>query len=398
MRSESPCAQCGTSNGEQVRLPLSSPPGARWPRLWAAAESRAIPLRTIIAAIAALAAIYLAGELVFRLRDIVLLLAASGFIALILDPLVAAVQRRITPRRGVAVAIVGVSALLVFAGFAAGFGYPLATGVTHLADKLPGYVASAEHGRGWVGHLLRRYHLQTWVQRNVPALDNVMQRFGKPALAAGKSAMTLVTTLVTVFSLALLLLLEGPKLRVWILAHMPPERGARYAEVAAEVRRSVVGYVIGNLLTSAIAGTVVFVALVSVGVPFAPLWGLWVGLVDFLPIIGGALAGIPAILFAFSHSVTAGAVTLVVFVLYTQIENHVLNPLVMSRTVKISPLLVLLSILAGYSIGAWIGGLFGIFVACLLAIPGAASVQIIAREVGRGLSESNATSSLGKQI
>lgn len=196
--------------------------------------------------------------------------------------------------------------------------------------------------------------------------------------------MTLAATLVTVFSLALLLLLEGPKLRAWILALMPSERGARYAEVAAEVRRSVVGYVIGNLLTSAIAGTVVFVTLLSVGVPFAPVWGLWVMLVDFLPIIGGALAGIPTILFAFSHSVTAGIVTLAVFILYTQIENHVLNPLVMSRTVKISPLLVLVSVLAGYSIGAWIGGLFGIFVACMLAIPGAAAIQILAREVWRG--------------
>jgi predicted PurR-regulated permease PerM len=385
MRSETSCAQCGARTGAPERLPLSPLPGARWARLWAAAESRAIPLRTIIAAIAALAVIYLGGELVFRLRGIVVLLAASGFIALILDPLVAGVQRRIVPRRGTAVAIVGVSAFLIFAGFAAGFGYPMATAITHLTDKLPGYVTSAERGRGWAGHLLRRYHLQTWVQRNAPELASVVQRSGRPALAAGKNAMTLAATLVTVFSLALLLLLEGPKLRAWTLARMPPERGARYVEVAAEVRRSVVGYAIGNLLTSAIAGTVVFVALLSVGVPFAPFWGLWVGLVDFLPIIGGALAGLPTVLFAFSHSVAAGIVTLAVFVVYTQIENHVLNPLVMSRTVKISPLLVLLSVLAGYSIGAWIGGLFGIFVACMLAVPGAAAIQILAREVWRGL-------------
>lgn len=111
--------------------------------------------------------------------------------------------------------------------------------------------------------------------------------------------------------------------------------------------------------------------------------GLWVGLVDFLPIIGGALAGIPAILFAVGHSVSAGIVTLVVFIVYKQIENHLLNPMVMSRTVKISPLLVLLSVLLGYSIGSWIGGLFGGFVAGLLAIPSACAIQILGREAWR---------------
>lgn len=111
--------------------------------------------------------------------------------------------------------------------------------------------------------------------------------------------------------------------------------------------------------------------------------GLWVALVDFLPIVGGALAGIPIVLFAFSHSVTAGIVTLVVFIVYTQVENHILNPLVMSRTVKISPLLVLLSVVIGYSIGSWIDGLFGGFVAALLAIPTAGAIQILGREAWR---------------
>jgi predicted PurR-regulated permease PerM len=110
------------------------------------------------------------------------------------------------------------------------------------------------------------------------------------------------------------------------------------------------------------------------------LWALWVALVDFLPLIGGALAGIPTVLFAAAHSLTAGIVTLIVFLIYTFVENHVLNPLIMSRTVRISPLLVLVSILVGAPIGDWIGGLFGGFVAGLLAIPIAGAVQAIVRE------------------
>lgn len=383
MRSEPTCTRCGTGCGVGAAGPDGPSVGTRWARLNGAAESRGIPMWTIISIVAVAAAVYLGGKLLYRLRDILIWLAVSGFIAFILNPLVVILQRRIAPRRSVAVAIVTVSAVLILAGVVVGCGYPIAAGISHMTSHLPGYVASAERGQGWAGHLLRRYHVQAWAQRNSPMLTNMAQAFGKSALAAGKSAVSLAATLTTVFVLTMLLLLEGPKLRAGILARMSPERATRCVEVAAEVRRSVAGYVVGNLLTSAIAGTVVFITLLIVGVPYAPVWGLWVALVDFLPIVGGALAGIPTILFAFGHSVTAGIVTLVVFIVYTQAENHILNPLIMSRTVKISPLLVLVSVVAGYSIGTWIGGLFGGFVAVLLAIPSAGAIQVLGREAWR---------------
>ncbi len=138
---------------------------------------------------------------------------------------------------------------------------------------------------------------------------------------------------------------------------------------------------VGNLTTSVIAGVVVFVTLLVLGVPYPFLWALWVALVDFLPMIGGALAGIPTVLFALGHSLTAGIITLVVFLIYTQVENHVLNPVVMSRTARVNPLLVLISILVGASIGFWIGGTFGGFVAALLAIPTASALQVAIREI-----------------
>jgi predicted PurR-regulated permease PerM len=125
----------------------------------------------------------------------------------------------------------------------------------------------------------------------------------------------------------------------------------------------------------------VLVTLLPLGVPFPFLWALWVALVDFLPMIGGALAGIPVILFAVGHSLTAGIVTLVVFLVYTQVENHVLNPIVMSRTVRVNPLLLVIAILVGAEVGGWIGGIFGAFVGALLAIPGAGALQVLVREL-----------------
>jgi predicted PurR-regulated permease PerM len=331
---------------------------------------------------------YLAGKLIYRLRDVVLLIVVAGFIAILLNPMVVFLQRHVVPRRGFAVTIVGVWALLVFIGLAFAFGYPLVNGITHLADRLPTYVANAEHGKGWIGHLVHKYHIETWVQRNAPKLVTYAQGLSKPALSFGKGAFSLVIELTTIFVLVLMLLLEGPKMRRGILSQIEPRRAASVTRVAGEVNRAVTGYMLGNLLTSLIAGAVVFVTLLIVGVPFPFLWGLWVALVDFLPMIGGALAGIPTVLFAFGQSVAAGITTLVVFLIYTQLENHVLNPIVMSKTVRISPLLVLIAVLVAASVGSLVGGLFGGFVAALLAIPAAGALQVLLREAWQASSSS----------
>lgn len=353
-------------------------------RLWTAAEVRRIPLRTIIVALLAIVFFYLAGKLIYRLRDVMLLMLTAGFIAMLLNPVVDALQKYVVKRRGLAVTLVAVLALLVFLGLAVAFGWPLVNGITHLANDLPSYIATAEHGKGWIGGLVKHYHVQQWVSQNAPKLVTFGQDLSRPALAFGKGALSLLFELVTIFILVLLLLLEGPRLRRGLLALLSPAQAEEAQAVASEVNRAVVGYMFGNFLTSVICGLVVLVTLVALGVPFAGLWALWVALVDFLPMIGGALAGIPVVLFvAAVQSLTAGVITLVVFMAYTQIENHILNPIIMSKTVRISPLLVLVAVLVGASVGSWIGGLFGGFVAALLAIPLAGAFQVVVREAWR---------------
>jgi predicted PurR-regulated permease PerM len=356
------------------------PVPTRRARLWRAAEARKIPLRAILAAVGVVVVVYLAAQLIDRLRGVILLLVVAGFIGLLLNPLVIALQR-VVRRRGFAVALVTLIAVAAFGGLATAFGYPLINGMTHLAADLPSYVRNTQHGQGKLGQLVARYHLQTWVQHNAPKLVSYARDLGKPALSLGKGAVSLIFSLLTIFVLVVLMLLEGPKLRAGLLRLMAPARASRYSAIARDVNREVTGFMLGNFATSLIAGGTVLVALLILGVPFPFLWGLWVALVDFLPMIGGALAGIPVVLFAFTHSISAGIVTLIVFLVYTQVENHVLNPMIMSRTVRINPLLVLVSILFGASIGSWIGGVFGGFVAALLAIPLAGAGQVIVREV-----------------
>jgi predicted PurR-regulated permease PerM len=363
-------------------IAMLAPRPTRRSRLWAAAESRGVPLRAILTTVGVVVIVYLAGKVVDRLRGVILLMVVAGFVALLLNPLVIVLQRSVK-RRGVAVALVTLIGLVVFAGLALAFGLPLLNGINHLTDSLPAYVSRVEQGRGWLGRLATKYHVQAWVVHNAPKLAGYGKDLTTPVLALGKGALSIIFELLTIFILVILLLVEGSKLRTGILGLMAPERATRYSRIATEVNRSVAGFMLGNIATSLIAGLVVLVTLLALGVPFPFLWALWVALVDFLPMVGGALAGIPVVLFALADSITAGLITLAVFAIYTQVENHVLNPVIMSRTVRINPLLVLVSILVGASLGSWIGGIFGGFVAALLAIPVAGAIQVIVREMWR---------------
>ncbi len=374
-------AQADTATTAPAQADTATAAPVRHGRLRDAAAKRGVPLATILVTVAVVVLTYLAGKLAYRIRDVLLMIAVAGFVSLILNPLVVALQRWGIRRRGWAVTLVAAWTVVVFIGLLAAFGYPLAHGVTHFSQRLPSYVQAAEHGRGWIGHLVTCFHLQAWVNRNAPKLQSLGTTLAKPALTAGKGAASLLATLATIFALIVLFQLEGPKMRQGLLQLMPPERAAYYTRVAREITQSATGYALGNLLTSLIAGVVVFVTLTLLGVPFPLLWALWVALVDFLPMVGGALAGIPTVLFALGHSLTAGIVTAAAFVIYQQIENHVLNPVIMSRTASVNPLLVLLSLLVGTSIGDWVGGFFGSFVGALLAIPAAGALQVITREL-----------------
>ena len=135
----------------------------------------------------------------------------------------------------------------------------------------------------------------------------------------------------------------------------------------------------GNLLISLIAGTLTTVVLLALGVPFAVALGVIVAILDLIPLAGATIAAIIIGTVAFLHSVTAGIVVVVFFIVYQQIENHFLQPVVYGRTVQLSPLAVLIAVL----IGAELAGILG----ALGAIPVAGAIQVILLDWQRGKRE-----------
>lgn len=215
--------------------------------------------------------------------------------------------------------------------------------------------------------------MHKYVAEHQDTLKAQLSKVGAGAAGVAKTVANTVAGIVTVFVLAYLMVLEGPKLVAGTLALLPEGRRHRVQRVADDCAGSLIGYVTGNVLISIICGTLTWIVLLVTGVPFAGVIAVFVGLVDLLPLVGATIGGAVAVLAGFVHSVTAGIAVLVFFVIYQQLENHLLQPVIMSRTVKLNPLAVFAAVLAGVELAGVLGA--------LLAIPVAAMIQIIARDV-----------------
>jgi predicted PurR-regulated permease PerM len=337
-----------------------------------ARSSSDIPWKTIWATIGIVLAAAAAVELVLILQRLIELLVIATFFAVVLSPAVSALVRLRLPRAA-ATTIVFVLGLAAIGGLGYLFVHPLYEQAVKLGNNLPDVLAKTQAGKGPLGRLIARYHLQKTAATEIPKLRHYLSNLGKPAVGLAKRVISGLGGLITGGVLTFLILLEGPRLVRGVLRWFPDARALRLRQLLDSVARSVTGYVIGNVATSFIAGIVCAVTLLVLGVPFAIVFGVWVALVDLLPLVGGLLAGVPTVAFAFLHSPTAGIVTAIVFLVYQQVENHILNPVIMSRTVKLNPLWVILSVVAGAQLAGFVGA--------LLAIPAAGAIQVILREL-----------------
>lgn len=359
-------------------------------RLSGSASRRNVPLATIVVAVAVTIGLLdlNVGILVvlWVLRKILLYGVIAAFFTALLAPPTRFLVRRLHMSHGGATAVIFLSGILVLSGLIYLFTSPLVTAVSHFGHEIPQLVAKAKKGKGWLGHLVYTLHLQKYLSQGSSKLTKELTTVLKPAtvLKAGSAAFSTIVSISTTAILTLFMLLEAPRLWHGFLSLFHPDTGTRIDRVAQATVRSVSGYMFGNFLTSVIAGIVCGIGLLVLGVPFALLLAVFVALVDFLPLVGGLLAGVPVVVIAAIHSVSAGIVMLVVFLVYQQIENHILNPVIMYKTVRLNPFWVLVSILIAATLGGQIASTLGSFVGALIGIPVGGSIQILIREIRRG--------------
>jgi predicted PurR-regulated permease PerM len=322
---------------------------------------------------------------IWALRTIVLYLIVAFFITLLLTPGTRFLKNRGMSHGG-ATATVFLLGALIFIGLVYLFASPLVTAVTHFANQLPTLVKQAKKGHGWLGHLVYRLHLQKYLSESSSKITSQITKVLKPAtaLSVGAAAFSTIVAIATIAVLTFFTMLEAPRLWLGFLRMFKPTTSARLSRVVDETIRSITGYMGGNFLTSIVAGVVSGVTLAILGVPFALLLGVFVALVDLLPLVGGLIAGLPVVIIAVIHSLTAGIVMLIVFLAYQQIENHILNPIVMSKTVRLNPFWVLIAVLVGATLGGRVAGGLGSFVGALVGIPFGGAIQVVIRELRKG--------------
>ena len=329
---------------------------------------------TVLRVLAVVIGVAVVLEVIWICRHVIAWILIAVFLALALDPLVNWLERRARVRRAAAIGLSYLLIVLVLVGIGFTFVPKLVSEVNGFAQATPGYVSDLTEGRGRLGFLERKYQVVEKVRAEVEkgGAKRLLGLSGT-AFAITKGVLTVIVATVTVVFLTFFMLLEG---RAWterFFALLPEPSQPRWRRVGHDIYRTVGGYVTGNLLISLVAGVSVTLVLLLMGVPYAVALGLLVAVLDLVPLAGATLAGIVVVGVSFLHSVPAGIVLAIFVIVYQQLENHLLQPVVYGRTVQLSPLVVLISIL----IGAQLAGILG----ALGAIPVAGSIQVILRDM-----------------
>jgi predicted PurR-regulated permease PerM len=329
--------------------------------------------RTILRALMIVLVVALSLEVIWVARHVVAWIVIALFLALALDPFVRFIQHRTHLARGPAIAVAYLVVIAVVIAVGATFVPRLVDEVNGLVQALPNYVHDLTHGRGRLGFLERKYHVVEKVRQQVQngGTRKVLGLSGA-ALSITKSVISIIAATITIVFLTFFMLLEGRDWVERVYSLFPAESQPRWRRVGHDIYRTVGGYVTGNILISVIAGAGITIVLLIMGVPYAVALGLLVAVLDLIPLAGATVAGVIVCLVAFLHSIPAGIVVLVFFVVYQQLENHFLQPVIYGRTVQLSPLAVLVSVL----VGAELAGILG----ALAAIPVAGALQVIVRD------------------
>ena len=316
----------------------------------------------------------LAGLLIvlYRIRSVLELVLVAGFLAIALGPPVEfLVRHRVKRALAIVLVYLGIVALIVGVGLL--IIPPVVGGVNDLSHDIPGYVQDLRKS-----DTFRKYDDKYDISKKLN--DQAKKLPSKLGEAAGTlqdltvGVFGALVKLVTVLTMTFFLLLDGGKILHFFLRARGPTEEERLGTIFEGIYRSVAGYVAGNLVISFIAGGVTYITLIILGVPFAAPLAVLMGFLDLIPLVGATIGGIViGAVTAFTDFPTATIVWVIVLLVYQQVENNVLQPIVYRRTVQVAPLLTIVAVL----IGATLLGVLGV----LIAIPIAGAIQIVVRDV-----------------
>jgi predicted PurR-regulated permease PerM len=328
--------------------------------------------KTVVAVLATALLFVGALYLFWQLRLIVRWTLIAVFLAVALDPAVNWLNRRSHFPRILAILLVFLALLLALVGLSALVLPPLVGQVRSFVDALVQLAQQPGGAEQALQQFADRYGLGGFVdslREQLAALPGRLSGAAGPLLALASGIIGSITALLSILLITFFLLLDGQRFVDEGLNLIPQAHRPRVRRILGQSARAVYGYISGNLAISLIAGVTSFIVMELLHVPYALVLALLVALLDLIPLVGATLGAIIVIVVGFFVSPLTGILLIAYFVIYQQVENNVLQPLVYGRSVHLHPLVVFLAVL----IGAQLLGILG----ALLAIPVAEIIRIL---------------------
>ena len=334
--------------------------------------STATIFRVVFTASLALAAASLLAFALYSVRNLLILILAAVFLAVGLDPAV----RRLQSwgfRRGQAIGVILLAAVVVLVGFIAAITPPLAEQVAGFAANVPDYINRLSERIPQLEGFITERDIAARLESATSSIPGQIAGSIGGILGVAGSVIASIFNTVTVIVLTVYFSISLQRIQQGTLKLVPRSKRDRVQELADPILTKIGGYIGGNVAVSIIAGVFAFIFLAIAGVPFPVALALWVAIADLIPLVGAILGAVPAVIVAFFVSPAIGIATLIYFFVYQQVENYVIVPRVMTRAVDLSPAAVLLAALIG-------GSLLGV-VGVLMAVPATAAIKLLVQEL-----------------
>lgn len=312
--------------------------------------------------------------------SVLLILVVAGIVALILTPAVRLLERAMP--RGLAILLVYLAGLAVIVGIGFLLVNPVTAQITRFEHNVPQIVANANHQLDNLQNWLNRHGINIHIkQQGSTALDTLQKDVLKRSGAIVTFSRDLLSGVVTIgFSLVLTLVLSvylliyGPQIGDLVRKIMPPGDGTPEDDYPLLVQQAVSGYVRGQLLFSLVMGASAAIALEILGLlgifpagrNYAVFFGAFYGLMEFIPYVGPIIGPVPAVLVALFENPITAVWLIILFVALQQLEGHIVAPQVFRISLRINPILIILSLLIGYQIYGVVGALVALPVIAVL--------------------------------
>jgi len=338
-----------------------------------AAASRALNVNITVKTMLVVAALVALAWVFVYVRSVMLTFFLALFGALVLEPVVRAMQRKLSLSRGRAATFLVLGLLVVGIVIVAFLLAPVVNTFRDFSHAVPSIVSE----------LRTSSTVSSWVDRHSQVVDvlrahagDIVSGIAKAAggvIGVGLSSLNVVLGAVTLTFLTLFLMIDLPRLVGAVDSVCDPHRAVQWHHTSERIITAVSRTMLGNIAISVICGTIYGLSAWALGTPYPVVMGIVAGLLDMVPMVGATVAGAILVLAALTQGLTAALIMLAIVLVYQQFENYVLQPTILGKAADVSGFTVIASVML-------FGALFGV-VGAIIAVPIAASIQIVTQEL-----------------